>query len=157
MTGLPCPNPSKDNLGVQIVRESHDNDGVGDDYEYYHDYDVSMEAAGTVTSIAEVEQADWWSAAHSAIETHATSLRVLQQSLWCRNIQFKLKLADYELLSLRNASELPDFQMDELVSIPAWIVEAHAESTNSTSLVLSNDLHQRGTVCTHSCMFCSVG
>ena len=55
------------------ISESHDNDGAGDDYDYYHDYDVSMGAAGMVTSIAEVEQVDWWSAAHSAVETYETS------------------------------------------------------------------------------------
>ena len=47
--------------------------------------------------------------------------------------------------------------MNELVSIPAWIVEAHAESMNSTSLMLANDLHQDDTVCKHPRMFYSVG
>ena len=101
MTGLPCPSPSEEGLGMQILQESHDNDGAGDDYDYYHDYDVSMGAAGMVTSIAEVEQVDWWSAAHSAVEPHEISpgfatIPVVQK------YSVQLKLADYELLSLRN-------------------------------------------------------
>jgi hypothetical protein len=69
MTDQQCPKPVTD------PSESHDNGGAGDDYDYYHDYDVhvSMGAAGMVTSIAEVEQVDWWSAAHSAVETYETS------------------------------------------------------------------------------------
>ena len=53
----------------------------------------------------------------------------------------QLKLADYEMLSLEDASDFPDFQMDELASIPNWVVEAHAESMDSTSLMLANDSH----------------
>ena len=58
-----------------------------------------MGAAGMVTSTAEVEQVDWRSAAHSAVETYETSpgfatIPVMQKC------SVQLKLADYELLSL---------------------------------------------------------
>ena len=46
------------------------------------------------------------------------------------------------MLSLRNANELPEFQMVELASGPTWIVEAHDESMDSTSLMLANDSQQ---------------
>ena len=43
---------------------------------------------------------------------------------------------------LESANNLPDFQMDELASIQGWVVEAHAESMNPTSLMLANDSQQ---------------
>ena len=56
ITGQPRPSPPEDTLDMQTSQELHENDGAGDDYDYYYDYDVSMGAAGMVTSIAEVEQ-----------------------------------------------------------------------------------------------------
>ena len=79
ITGQPSPSSPEDTLDMQTSQELHETDGVGDDYDYYHDYDVSMGAVGMATSIAEVEQVDWWSAAHLAVENQGTSHQVLQR------------------------------------------------------------------------------
>ena len=64
---------------VTDTSKSHDNDGAGDDYEYYHDYDVLMGAVGMMTSIAEVEQADWWSAATYETSRGVATIPVMQK------------------------------------------------------------------------------
>ena len=56
ITDQPNPSPPEDTLDMQTSQESHENAGAGDDYDYFHDYDVSMGAAGMVTSFAEMEQ-----------------------------------------------------------------------------------------------------
>ena len=64
MTGQPSPAPTPE--PAPAPAESHENDGANDDYDYYHDYDLSMGNTACVTS-AEVEQVNWYDAAHSAL------------------------------------------------------------------------------------------
>ena len=77
MTGQPSPEPAPPEPAPEPTPTpdgSHENDGANDDYDYYHDYDVSMGSAGMVTSVEEVEQIDWWAAAHPTVANARTTI-----------------------------------------------------------------------------------
>ena len=167
MTGQPSPEPAPPEPAPEPAPTpdgSHENDGANDDYDYYHDYDVSMGSAGMVTSVEEVEQIDWWAAAHPTV-TNAQVDDVLDED---RHVGFatvpavpkcsiQLLLTDYNVLSLTDNNDVP-IQLDVLADIPAWVVAAHAEQMNlSTDDVSSLMLAVDTDTCLHPAMLCPNG
>lgn len=129
--------------------ESHENDGADDEYDYYHDYDVSMGSAVMVTSLAEVAQVDWWkdSVAMSAWdgdypEACGVEFNTVPAEPKC---SIQLSVAAYKTALLADDGEIPEIQTEVLEDAPIWMVAAHAEHTNlllddtASSLMLANN------------------
>ena len=98
-----------------------------------------------VTSVTEVEQVDWWAAAHSAAphtqskncdDASGIGFATIPAVPKC---SIQLSLMDYEALSLADNNDVPDIHLDVLANIPTWVVTAHAEQM-SLSLELGGDI-----------------
>jgi hypothetical protein len=152
MTGQPSPGHAPTPEPVPAPHGSHENDGANDDYDYSHDFDLSVGNIACVTSVEEVEQVNWWNAAHSALmntqigdedEDLGAGFATTSVAPKC-SIQFLLTNYDREALLLADGDDVST-QFDVLADIPAWIAAAHAKQMNLSmddvsSLMLANDI-----------------